>query len=624
MRQLKSILLFIMIIQLDGVAQQETPSKIPLQLEPPNWWIGMNNPNLQLMVYAPNIGETTPECSYAGVSIEKVTKAESNNYLFIDLLISAQTKPGKISFLFKKNGKVVHSQLYELQARKQSGSDFIGFNSSDVVYLVVPDRFANGDYNNDVVPGMLENKIDRKFDGGRHGGDLRGIINHLDYIADMGYTAIWPTPVAENNMPAYSYHGYAITNHFKVDPRYGTLDEYKELSVKAKQKGIKLIYDEVLNHIGSGYWWMSDLPFSNWLNKTGKFQPTNHRRTVNQDKYASEYDKDLMNKGWFSPTMPDMNGQNPFVGSYLIQNTIWWIETLQLAGIRQDTYGYSNKEFLKKWSCAVMNEYPNLNMVGEEWSLNPLITSYWQQGKQNQDGYTGCLKSVMDFPLQEALIQSLKESSDPNFGKGMTRLYEALANDFVYADPNNILVMGDNHDMDRLFMQLDQDVALTKMALTYLLTIRGIPQIFYGTEVLLDNTGHHKNDGLIRADFPGGWKDDKVNGFSGEGLSEDQRNVQAYMKALLNWRKNNSVIANGQTLHFAPNNEVYVYFRYQADSIVMVVMNKNATPVDLNTDRFIEIIKYKQKAKNIITHEIVNFSAGLRIPPKTAYVFEIN
>jgi glycosidase len=318
--------------------------------------------------------------------------------------------------------------------------------------------------------------------------------------------------------------------------------------------------------------------------------------------------------------MPDMNAENPFMANYLIQNSIWWVETLQLGGIRQDTYCYSDKTFLKNWSCSIMNEYPNFNIVGEEWSLNPLITSYWQQGKQNSDGYLSCLKSVMDFPLQEALTQSLLGTE---WNTGFNRLYEALANDFVYADPKNILVMGDNHDMDRLLMQLKQDVQLTKMALTYLLTIRGIPQIFYGTEVLMDNTPNHKVDGLIRADFPGGWKDDNSNGFVGTNLSTDQQAMQAYLKKLLNWRKNNSVIAEGETMHFAPFNEVYVYFRYNQDKTIMIVMNKNNSITNIDPNRFSEIIKTKTTAQNVLTMESFDLKKPLPIASKSAVIFEL-
>jgi hypothetical protein len=360
-------------------------------VEPLNWFVGMKNPVVQLLVHGKDIGETTPQIEYPGVRITKVSKADSKNYLFIDLYIAPTTKPGTFPIRFRKNGAVSESVDYTLLPRQQAAAAFKGFTSADAVYLLVPDRFVNGDESNDVVSGTKEGKIDRNFPGGRHGGDIRGIINSLDYIRDMGFTAIWPTPMLENDMPAYSYHGYAITNHYKVDPRYGTLEEYKELSAKARQQGIKLIFDEVLNHTGWYYWWMEDLPYLDWLNFPGKYTQSNHRRTTNQDLYASQYDKDLMTKGWFDKTMPDMNGQNPFVSRYLIQNTIWWIETLQLGGVRQDTYGYSDKKLLDDWSCAIMNEYPNFSIVGEEWSTNPLITSYWQKGTKKHDGYEGCL-----------------------------------------------------------------------------------------------------------------------------------------------------------------------------------------------------------------------------------------
>ncbi|MBK8564022.1 MAG: glycoside hydrolase family 13 protein [Saprospiraceae bacterium] len=592
-------------------------------VEPLNWWVGMKNPKLQLLINGVNIGETTPVIDYPGVTIMKVNKGDSGNYLFIDLLIATTAAPGSFDIRFKKQGKEVDTYRYELKRREQDAAQFKGFNSSDAVYLIVPDRFANGDYGNDVVEGMRENKIDRNFPGGRHGGDIRGIINHLDYIKDMGFTAIWPTPMLENDMPAYSYHGYAITNHYRVDPRYGTLEEYQELSNKAKQKGLKLIFDEVLNHTGSNYWWMNDLPFKDWLNFPGKYTSTNHRRTTNQDLYASQYDKDLFNEGWFDKTMPDMNGHNPFMANYLIQNTIWWIETLQLGGVRQDTYGYSDKAFLKEWSCAVMNEYPNFSIMGEEWSTNPLITSYWQSGKKNHDGYDGCLNTVMDFPLQAALLQSLNGDEGESYNAPFTKLYEALANDFVYPNPNQLLLLADNHDMNRLFMQLKQDVALTKMALTYLATIRGIPQLFYGTEILMDNTPNHKNDGLIRSDFPGGWKEDSANGFNGAGLNADQLAVQTYLKQLLNWRKKNPVIANGETLHFAPFEGMYVFFRYNPTKTVMVVMNKNDKAMNVETGRFAEILKGRVHAVNILTGEKMALANSFAVPGKTALVLDI-
>ena len=592
-------------------------------VEPLNWWVGMKNHNLQLMVNGRDIGETNVSINYPGVTIMKINKADSKNYLFIDLWVEKNTKPGTIVLNFKKNSKTIYTYKYNLLARQKDAAKIEGFNSSDVIYLIVPDRFANGDYTNDSVAGMKESAIDRNAAGARHGGDIRGIIEHLDYIRDMGFTAIWPTPLLENDMPRFSYHGYSITNHYKVDPRFGTLEEYKELAAKAKQKGLKLIFDEVLNHTGTGYWWMDDLPFESWINYPDSHSPTNHRRTVNEDLYASDYDKDIMKKGWFDKSMPDMNGQNPFMANYLLQNTIWWIETLQLGGIREDTYGYSDKTFLTKWSCGIMNEYPNFSIVGEEWSTNPLITSYWQTGKVNKDGYKDCLRSPMDFPLQSALIESLKEPDDKRFNGSFVKLYEALANDFVYANPNDLLVFGDNHDMDRLFTQLNDDVSLTKMALAYLLTIRGIPQIFYGTEILMSNTGHHKVDGLIRSDFPGGWREDTINAFTGKGLTPDQVSMQAYVKQLLNWRKNTPVISNGQTMHFAPFNGIYVYFRYNKKEMIMVVMNKRDSAVTVDPKRFGEILKNRISATEVMTHENFSIQSSFTVPGRSATIFDI-
>ena len=490
MQQKSKLLLLILFVTFNCIAQID-------HVEPLNWWVGINDPNLKILIHGNKIGEATPFIDYAGVPIKKIFKAASDNYLFVDPVIAKKTNPGIFSINFKKAGETIFTCDYTLPERQKNAAKIKGFTSSDVIYLLVPHGFANGDYSNDVVPGMIENKSGRSFPGGGHCGDIKGIINNLDYIAGMGYSAIWPTPLLENNMAEYSYHGYSITIHYKVDPRFGTLADYKGLSKKARQKRVKIINDEVLNLTGTNYWWTNDLPFKDWLNNTDSFVVIHHRRTVNQNMYALKYDQDLMTNGWFAPTMPDMNGKNFCLAAYLIQSSIEWIETLQLGGIRQDTYGYSDKNFFKNWSCRIMDEYSNFSMVGEEWSLNSLITVYWQQGRINRDSYNNCLGSIMDFPLQAAPMDALKEPDDPNFSKGLPQLYEALSNDFVYADPNKILVVGDNHDMDRIFTQLNQDVDLAKMALTYLLTKRSIPQIFYGTEILMENSGQHKNDGLI-------------------------------------------------------------------------------------------------------------------------------
>ncbi len=593
----------------------------PLRIEPTNWWVGMKNPALQLMVNSVGIGDAVPFINHPGVVIKKVHKADSPNYLFIDLVIAKNTKPGMFNIIFKRSGEITSQVQYELKQRKTDAARLKGFSSSDVIYLITPDRFANGDSTNDIRTEMREKKLNRKNDYGRHGGDIRGIINNLDYIRNMGFTAIWPTPMLENDMRESSYHGYAITDYYKVDPRFGTIDEYKELAEKCSQKGLKLVFDGVVNHTGSNYWWMKDLPFKNWINYADSMRITNHRRTVNQDLYAAASDKELMVKGWFVSSMPDMNQSNPFLAEFLIQNTIWWAETLSLGGIRQDTYPYSEKKFLEQWTCRILNEYPQFSIVGEEWSINPLIAAYWQKGKPNTTGYNGCMKSTMDFPMQAALVAALTEPE--GWDKGIVKLYEGLANDFVYANPDDLLVFGDNHDMNRLFTFLNNDVDLMQMALSYILTIRGIPQVYYGTEVLMHNSAKPGDHGLIRSDFPGGWTGDTANAFTGENLSADQQRIQIFLKKLLNWRKVKTVIHQGKTLHFAPQNGTYAYFRYNDKEAVMVVMNKNSNAVSINTKRFSEIIKERKQGINILTGEKLSIDREIIIPAKSALILEI-
>jgi glycosidase len=393
-----------------------------------------------------------------------------------------------------------------------------------------------------------------------------------------------------------------------------------DLADRCDTKGIKLIFDGVANHTGLYYWWMQDLPFKNWINYPDSFRNTNHRRTVNQDPYASVADAKLMVKGWFVSAMPDVNHDNPFLANYIIQNNIWWIEKLMLKGIRQDTYPYSQKKFLEQWSCRIMKEYPRFGLVGEEWTTNPLVVAYWQRGKPNSSGYSGCLGSTMDFPMQSALVQALTEPEGWN--TGLVKIYEGLANDFVYASPKDLLVFGDNHDMDRLFTQVKKDPALHKMALTWLLTSRGIPQVYYGTEILMQNSAKPGDHGLIRSDFPGGWSGDEVNAFTGAGLSADQKQMQDFVKKLLNWRKRKTVIHSGQTRHFAPENGVYVYFRFNGKDTVMVIMNKNDHEVRPDMTRFEEMSGKKSRAVDVESGETSNVKE-IRIPGRSAKVFEI-
>ncbi|MDC1106704.1 glycoside hydrolase family 13 protein [Prolixibacteraceae bacterium] len=588
-------------------------------LEPMTWWVGMKNPKLQLLVHGKKIGDLKPSITYPGVTIESVSFVENPNYQFIDLMIDKNTKPGSFNIEFKKGDKVLLSYPYILNSRENDSSQRIGYSSKDVMYLITPDRFANGDESNDSLPEMIE-KSDRSNKDGRHGGDIQGIINNLDYIENMGFTAIWVNPLLEDNQPQVTYHGYAITDYYQIDKRYGTNEDYVRLSKEAKDRGLGLIMDVVLNHCGSDHWWMKDMPTKDWINFKGEFSPCSHKRTTVEDTYASQEDKKHFSDGWFVQSMPDLNQRNSFMANYLIQNAIWWIEFADLTGLRVDTYPYSDKTFLSNWSSRLMNEYPNLNIVGEEWSLNPIIVSYWQQGKENKDGYTSSMPSMMDFPLNTAMVEGFKE--DENWNSGFIKMYEMLANDFVYPDASNLVIFPDNHDMARIYDQLDRDNDLFKMVMAYTLTMRGIPQIFYGTEVLA-KSDHGGDHGYLRMDFPGGWKGDKVNAFTGQGLSEDQIETQDYMRKLLNWRKNTPVIHHGELMHYAPVDGVYAYFRYDTKDKVMVVFNKNKEEIKLDTERFHEMLEGVSSFKNVVTGKSESLGDEILLPARSVIILEI-
>lgn len=594
------------------------------RIEPPFWWVGMENNQLELLIYGKDIAQYTPSVDNENIQVLAVKKTENNNYLFLNLDLSKAVS-GKFNINFSKKGKRNNfSVAYELKERNQNSKLREGFNSSDVIYLVTPDRFANGDVTNDIVKTMNEKIVDRKNDYGRHGGDIKGITNHLDYIDEMGFTAVWPTPVLTNDMKESSYHGYAMTDFYQVDPRFGTMEDYSELAKSAKNKGIKLIMDQVANHIGLEHWWMKDLPTDDWVNYKDEFLKnnivtTNHRRTTNQDAYASVKDKNLMSEGWFVSSMPDLNQRNPLLAKYLIQNSIWWIETLDLGGIRQDTYPYPNKQFMSDWAGAIMKEYPNFSIVGEEWSTNPLLVGYWQQGSKNKDGYVSNLSATMDFPMQKSIVDALNEAE--SWDNGFVKVYEGLANDFSYANPSNIMIFPDNHDMDRIFTQLNENVVNTKMALGYMLALPRIPQLYYGTEILMQNSAKPGDHGLIRTDFPGGWKDDKSNAFIGEGLTSDQAEMQSFLKKVLNYRKNSEAIHSGKTIHFAPENGVYTLFRIKNDEIVTVILNKNEQPISLNLNRFEEVGLMGKSVKNILNGESFIFENNLEIGSKGVLMF---
>ena len=607
------------------------------KVEPPHWWIGFKNQKLQLLVKHPNIGSATPEISSSGVTLVKFHKADSPNYLFLDLEISEAAKAGKFNIIFKLEDDSYLTQTYELKERQKPSEDFIGFNSSDAIYLITPDRFVNGITTNDTPlgiegqPGLLEQTIDRSDDYARHGGDIAGMTEHVDYINDLGFTAVWPQPLLTNNMNQGSYHGYAVTDLYEIDPRFGTLEAYKDLSAKLQEKNMKLIMDQVANHCGIEHWWMKDLPFKDWVNLQENFEEnienwnnsytinSNHRRTTNQDIYASKADHNGMSEGWFVANMPDLNQRNPFMANYIIQNSIWWIETAQLGGIRQDTYPYPDKTFMSNWAGAIMNEYPNFSIVGEEWSYNPLLIGYWQEGANNRDGYDSNLRSTMDFAMQNLVVEGIKEKE--SWDKGLVKIYEGLANDFHYASPKDIMVFPDNHDMSRIFTQMDGDVENTKMAMATYAMMPRIMQMYYGTEILMNDFAKPGDHGLIRTDFPGGWEGDAVNAFTGEGLTEAENDMQSFIKKLFNYRKNSKAIHDGETVHFAPFVGTYFMYRTLGDETVVLILNKNEEIITIDLNYQKEMGLKGKTLKNIITGETKLWGDVLELKSKGVTVF---
>ncbi|MFL6656825.1 MAG: glycoside hydrolase family 13 protein [Massilia sp.] len=587
-------------------------------LEPPFWWAGMQNQHLQLMVHGPRLADLEPTLTYPGVRVERVTRVANRNYLFVDLDVSADAKPGQFELVFK-DGKKRVNYAYQLKARTSGSAQRQGFSSKDAIYEVMPDRFANGNPSNDSLPSLAD-KLDRANGGGRHGGDIQGIIDHLDYIAGMGFTQIWPTPLVENAMPSYSYHGYAATDHYRIDARYGSNEDFRRLSAEAGKRGIGIIQDVVLSHIGAGHWWMKDMPTPDWTNHAGKFVPTRHHRVAVQDPYASEEDKRNFTTGWFSEGMPDLNQTNPLVATYLIQNNIWWIEYAGLSGLRIDTYGYSDGAFLTEYTRRLMAEYPHLNMVGEEWHKSPAVVSHWQKGKVNFDGYRSSLPSLMDFPMTEAMRSALADTTP---GAGFSDVYETLSLDYLYPDPGNLVLFEGNHDVARLFSVVGEDLNLYKMDIVFVMTMPRIPQFYYGTEILMTSETKERNDASYRRDFPGGWTGDTVNAFSGAGLTPQQREAQAFVRKLVNWRKGQSVIHHGKMMHFGAEDGTYVYFRYDGHKKVMVAFNKNPTSAVLPVARFGEMLSGVSSGRDVISEQTFKLDTALTLPARSVVILEL-
>ncbi|RIV45410.1 glycoside hydrolase family 13 protein [Flagellimonas pelagia] len=615
------ISLFILMTFAFGIGQVQ-------RVEPPYWWTGMKNSELQLLVHGNQISELQPEFS-PNITIKKIENTENPNYLFITV-DTKSVQPGTIKIKFKKGRRTISSVDYQFLERREGSADRKGFDSSDVIYLLMPDRFANGDTSNDSHPKTIE-MADRSQQGGRHGGDIQGIIDHLDYIDELGATTLWSTPLTLDNEKTYSYHGYACSDLYQMDPRYGSNEDFSRLTEALHQRGMKHIMDYVPNHWGLNNWLIQDLPAQDWLHywEGGEngFKRSNYIQTTQLDPNASKYDAKGCMDGWFDYTMPDMNESNPMVINYLVQNTIWWIESANLDGMRVDTYPYNDKVGITEWVTRVMEEYPNLNIVGEVFMHETAHIAFWQKDSKIGaiQGFNSNLPSVMDFPLHDIFPQVFNQS-EQNWGDGLFKVYDHLTQDFLYPNINNLLIMMGNHDVNRINQAFDGDVNKYKLAITLLATLRGIPQIYYGDEIgMLGEKS--KGDGDIRRDFPGGWPGDPQNAFLESGRTDGQKAYFDYTKKLLNWRKTKSVIHKGKTLHFSPMDNVYVYFRYfpeNPNDAVMVVLNNSLKDQQIDLARFAEGIQNHQSGTDVITGQNVGLDKSLEIKAKSSLVLDLN
>ncbi|WP_321479653.1 glycoside hydrolase family 13 protein [uncultured Bacteroides sp.] len=592
------------------------------RIDPPCWFTGMNNPELQLMVYGPEIGNASVSVDYPGVALSSTVKLESNNYLLVYLTLSKEVKPGKMMLTFTEGRKKVIKE-YELKPRKMKGSERKGFDASDVLYLLMPDRFANGNPDNDQLKGMAPYKVDRKDPNARHGGDLAGVAQHLDYFSDLGVTALWFTPVLENNMDGGSYHGYATTDYYKVDPRFGTNQEYKALIDKAHHKGIKIVMDMIFNHCGLEHPWLKDMPSKDWFNHSDykkNFVQTSFKLTPQVDPYTSKYDFSQMNDGWFVKAMPDLNQHNPHVYRYLVQNSFWWIEYAGIDGIRMDTYPYADYDAMSHWMKELNEEYPNYNVVGETWVTEPAYTAWWQKDSKLSAPRNSNLKTVMDFSLFDKINQAKKEETD-SYSNGLNRIYNNFVYDFLYPNPASVLAFYENHDTDR-FLGNGQDLNMLKQAVTLLLTTRRIPQLYYGTEVMMNGT-KEKSDGYVRKDFPGGWSNDPINAFVASGRTKLQNECYNFYRTLLQWRKNNEVIAKGSMIQFMPQHGVYAYARQYQGKTVLVLLNGCNKEVSLPLRYYAEVLKGKTEGKDIIHGKKIEFDKELELTARESLVIEL-
>jgi len=615
--RIKLAIAFFLLLSGSAIAQQQIPALE--RVEPMFWWVGMKNPKVQLLVHGKNIAERSVKMNYPGVTLTQVHKVENPNYLFLDLDISKSATPGTFTINFIKHGTERLKYKYALKRRDNSPNRLQGVTDKDLIYLIMPDRFSNGDPGNDSVPGMEQMKVDRSQMYERHGGDIQGVMNHLDYLKDLGVTTIWLTPEITNDMPHASYHGYAVTDHYKVDPRFGTNELYKAFVDKCHAMGLKVIKDLVHNHSGTEDFFIKDMPMKSWVHQWPKYQQSNFRDAAVMDPHGSASDRKIMLDGWFDHSMADMNENNPYVQNYLTQNHIWWAEYAGIDGFRLDTYPYNDARYMADWAKKVKAEFPHLSIYGETLVWSVANQAFFTQGNTVNRGFDTELPGVVDSQVKDAIAEAL--NGKDGWTDGANRLYLVLAQDFLYQDATRNVVFLDNHDMSRFYSVVNEDFSKYKAGMALLLTTRGIPQMYYGDEILM--TGYSNPDGLVRADFPGGWPGDKVNKFTAAGRTDKENEAFNYVRTLANYRKNTPALQTGKLMQYIPQDDIYVYFRYDAKKTVMIIYNSKDKPATLKTDRYNEHIAGYTNAVNVITNENLSSIQSIDVPAKTALVLEL-
>ena len=617
---MKRVLTIIMLLAVAFNASAAKPKFDIKHIEPLSWWVGMNTP-LQLMINGDGISafDVTILPEDSGVAVAKVHQADSPNYLFVDVAISDDAAAGQYTLRFS-DGKRRYDYPYTIAERREGSRERLSFTNADFVYLIMPDRFANGDPSNDSTDDTAEKAL-RSNPGRRHGGDLQGMIDHLDYIADLGATAIWSTPLLLDNENGASYHGYSCSDYYLIDPRYGSNELFKEYVEECHKRDLKVIMDIVPNHSSTSHWWYADQPFADWTHQWDKYTQSNWTFSTNMDFNASKADLYQMESGWFDRSMADMNLDNEYLLNYFKQWAVWWIEYADLDGFRVDTYPYNEKMPMSKWCEAVMAEYPNFNIVGEVWTSSIPQLAYWQGGNANKDGFDSHLKSIMDFPLHDAIRAAMTESGNGGWGQGMTRVYDVLSHDFVYHDLSNMMIMAANHDTDRIGDVCEGDARRMKIVHTLLATLRGMPQMLYGDELLFRSTDRSKGHPTLRVDFPGGWEGDRINLFDRANHFGAQKEVYDYTRHIMNWRKSKEVIHSGKTLHFIDRDNTYAYFRYNDSEVVFVYINNSDNEHTIPWARYAEITEGLGEGVNVITGEPIKMN-GVKVAPMSTLVVE--